>query len=797
MLALAADISLRMAAAAAAVGLVLVLLRVRSGAARHAAWSAVLVAMLTMPVLTAVVPEVHVPVPPALALNFTDRLGDLDAHQMSESLTVTRLASVPAPPASGGAVPVAAAAPIAPAVDWRAVGVAVYLAGLLFFLVRIAGGWLLARRLVAGATRVHCGTRAAVFESGAVSMPLSTGILAPCVVLPPGWRDWPDDKRDAVLAHEQAHIRRRDMLVALLAQVNRAIFWFHPLAWWLQRTLAVAAEHACDETAARIVGHPRRYAQVLIDMAEAVQRRGHRVSWQMIGVDGSALLGARIDRLLNGDATARMSGTRRAGVAAGCAAALVLAVACRQQIAAEALRPDPEIQKQIDSNNARAERHRAAVAMSAADAAAMEKSLEANPDDIDARESLIIFYDQAGKVSWEEKLAGMRRHALWRIAHLPETDLWIPNLSKRYDPGGYAQAKQLWMQHAARPDVTAKTLGRAAAFLSVSDKHEAEQLLLRAREMEPDGVWAARLGDLYGRAIAAAADPRSGDDDAAAAQADFAVHAQRTLDASNDANVLVPAGYVLVRRVTRTPGDIDPQSIGRRYLERALALDPQNVRARSAVAEQAYGQRWRDIGARLRAGGARDAFNEFSDTTYAAISALPEVDRLFYLPGAASGAYMRAENIEYTSRQKPEAERGEAEKRAAAGFARARQLATDAVSLAKRHPQDASELATLYNAHTVLGVLALRDGDVETAVDHMRAATDASVSGDAKYRHQFGLQWRLAEYLLRAGERDSVAAYLEKSAERFPVDRDRLLKDAAQIRAGVMPLSYQYAEARR
>jgi hypothetical protein len=69
MFALAADMSLRIVAAAAAVGLVLVVLRVRSGAARHAAWSAVLLAMLTMPGLMAIVPPVEVPVPSTLALD--------------------------------------------------------------------------------------------------------------------------------------------------------------------------------------------------------------------------------------------------------------------------------------------------------------------------------------------------------------------------------------------------------------------------------------------------------------------------------------------------------------------------------------------------------------------------------------------------------------------------------------------------------------------------------------------------------------------------------------------------------
>src|SRR4051812_4543569 len=63
MLHIALDVSLRSAAAAAAVGLLLAALRVRSGAARHAAWSAVLVTMLTMPVLREVVPRVEVPMP--------------------------------------------------------------------------------------------------------------------------------------------------------------------------------------------------------------------------------------------------------------------------------------------------------------------------------------------------------------------------------------------------------------------------------------------------------------------------------------------------------------------------------------------------------------------------------------------------------------------------------------------------------------------------------------------------------------------------------------------------------------
>ena len=788
------DISLRILAAAAAVGLVLVVFRVRSGAARHAAWSAVLLAMLTMPVLMAIVPRVEVPVPSTLVLDFGAIAGEPDPYEAfiaPAGPDLEREASLAGMSQALEAEDTPARRPV----DWRAAAIALYAAGVVFFVVRIAGGWILARRLVAGAARADVENRAPVYESAAIATPLTTGVFSPAVLLPLVWREWPADKLAAVLAHENAHIARRDALIAFLAHTNRAIFWFHPLAWWLERTLAVTAEHACDETAAREVGQPRRYAEVLLDMAEAVRVRGHRVSWQTIGVDGSGLLGTRIDRLLKGDAMARMSGVQRAAVAVGCAAVLVLAIACRQQIAAEPLRPDPEVQKRIDDNNARMERHRAAVAMTAAEAATLEQSLEANPDNVEAREKLIIFYDQAGKVTWEEKLAGIRRHALWRLRNLPETDLWIPNISKQYDPDGYAQAKQLWLEQASRPDVTPKTLGRAAAFMRAYDKPVAEELWLRAHRMEPEGIWSGHLAELYASAIAGLVDPRYGTTGEVEVNAPFAAEARRKLEASTDPNVLAAAGYALAFRYAHAGPDVS--ALGRRCLERAVTLDPENAWARTAMASVRDMERHREIQQRIQAAGARDDFHTFSDTTYAVVSALPEDDRLFYLPAAAESAYMRAENIDYMFRTKPETQKPDAQARAEQGFARARQYAIDALALAERHHQAPEYGDVVYRAHVALGVLALKDGNRTKAVEHMRTAAAAPPSEAARDMSHSGLRGRLVEYLLREGERESVADFLEKSAERVRRERERLLKDAAQIRAGVMPLSYQYAEARR
>ena len=47
-------------------------------------------------------------------------------------------------------------------------------------------------------------------------------------------------------------VSRRDPVRHVMARLAVGLYWFHPLAWWLERKLAVTAEHTCDEAAARV-----------------------------------------------------------------------------------------------------------------------------------------------------------------------------------------------------------------------------------------------------------------------------------------------------------------------------------------------------------------------------------------------------------------------------------------------------------------------------------------------------------------------------------------------------------------
>lgn len=137
-----------------------------------------------------------------------------------------------------------------------------------------------------------------VYESAIVTVPVTIGWLRPRVVLPLEWREWSQEKLSAVLTHEGAHFRRHDGLVTALAAVNRCIFWFHPLAWILERRLALLAERACDEVCVAELGDNERYAKLLLEMANAGDGTGGRLRRHALTMAAGSHLRQRIESLL-------------------------------------------------------------------------------------------------------------------------------------------------------------------------------------------------------------------------------------------------------------------------------------------------------------------------------------------------------------------------------------------------------------------------------------------------------------------------------------------------------------------
>jgi beta-lactamase regulating signal transducer with metallopeptidase domain len=786
MLLLALDVSLRVTAAAAAVGLILLAFRVRSGSVRHAAWSAVVVVMLTMPLLMAVVPEIEVPVPSTPALDF----GTI------ASPAVVQIERAVTPEAPGATIPALRAVPgrlavegPRPATDWSGLAVLGYVVVASLFLLKIVVGWWLARRMMRTAAVTSLQNRCRIMESPLVAAPLTAGLVKTVIVLPVDWRAWPSSKLAAVLAHENAHIARRDPLISLIAQINRAVFWFHPLAWWLARTIAVSAEHACDERAVLAAGDARSYARVLLEFTEAVQARGGRVAWQGLGVDGTGLLGARIDRLLRGDAVARMSVLRRVTTALACAAVLIIAIACRQQVAATPLKEDPEVAKRLATQAEQTQKFQAAINLSSEQVDALEARVAASPGDWEAREQLVTFYSMGTTVPWERKLPGLRRHALWIIQNAPEGPVAAPVLSPQHDPDGFAEAQRLWDGHLAG-DVSPLLIYRATRFFWPHDKVAAEALILRGRSVDPDGAglraslppnvgptsWDAQLAEVYGSALLGHTNPmiRS---DAEPATSAVAQEFRRKLDASTDAELLARvAAYLTSMRVPKTV------ELGRHYLTRALAVDPASPRALA-------------VKSRLEVRERQDRLAEaFRDP-----STLSGGERLLFLARKAQQHYMRLEYYDFQLRngardQEPSGTPVDYAARIPEQKAAARDAAREVLATAEKHAAAPESGHAILAAHHTLGLLALREGDRDAAVRHMRDSTAAAPPVDGA---EPSLLWvRLSNYLLKEGERESVIQFLEALAKISPANRDRILADAQAVREGRMPSSYQAMFAR-
>lgn len=235
------DASLRISVVAVMAALILTVMRVRASGVRHAVWTVVLAAMLLMPILPSIVPSDTVLSPARAAVVlpstfvlpdiWTDPVRPAVIHQDTPTAKPVPSARVQSSDFDRSQVPLKSPWSIWPLMS------AAYVIGAILLLLRLIVGWRAVARLTHCASPVPLACKAPVRESELLATPLTAGVLAPTIILPDGWAEWPAEKLRACLAHELAHIQRRDPLVAFIAHLNRCVFWFHPLAWWLERTL--------------------------------------------------------------------------------------------------------------------------------------------------------------------------------------------------------------------------------------------------------------------------------------------------------------------------------------------------------------------------------------------------------------------------------------------------------------------------------------------------------------------------------------------------------------------------------
>jgi Antirepressor regulating drug resistance, predicted signal transduction N-terminal membrane component len=108
-----------------------------------------------------------------------------------------------------------------------------------------------------------------VWESGLARSPMTIGWLKPVVLLPLGLVNHLSPAEvEAILAHELAHIARKDWLFNLFQAMAETVFYYHPAVWWLSGVINRERENACDDLAIRVTSNPMAFARALVQVQE-------------------------------------------------------------------------------------------------------------------------------------------------------------------------------------------------------------------------------------------------------------------------------------------------------------------------------------------------------------------------------------------------------------------------------------------------------------------------------------------------------------------------------------------------
>jgi len=171
--------------------------------------------------------------------------------------------------------------------------------------------WAIGCGAVRTASPVPLGIGIPTLTSALIIEPGVFGVLRPVLLLPDGIGDrLAPAELGAILAHELCHVRRRDNLAALMHMVVEALFWFHPLVWWLGARLMDERERACDEEVLRMGSEAPAYAEGILKICELYMESPLKC---VSGVTG-ANLKKRIEAIMANRPRLNLNPSKKAGL---------------------------------------------------------------------------------------------------------------------------------------------------------------------------------------------------------------------------------------------------------------------------------------------------------------------------------------------------------------------------------------------------------------------------------------------------------------------------------------------------
>lgn len=253
----------------------------QAASVRHTIWFSLLLALLLVPVLHDLVPDLSLPVD-AESRIFEFVIGS-ETGQIPEIPDYLRNIMI---------------------WTWCAITL-VMLLHLLTGVVKVAGitrrathvrnshltGQLEQLRQVAGIDRPVM-----LLQSRELDSPVSWGFLRPVILVPENADQWTSSTGRDVLSHELSHIERNDWLSLVIARITLSLYWFHPLVWWACLRLMEEAELACDDAVIIDENASIDYADTLLSLAREGSPQTFRHVAQAMA---QSFLGRRISAILD------------------------------------------------------------------------------------------------------------------------------------------------------------------------------------------------------------------------------------------------------------------------------------------------------------------------------------------------------------------------------------------------------------------------------------------------------------------------------------------------------------------
>ena len=228
------------------------------------------------------------------------------------------------PPVAAGAVHAMSSAPAG--VSWDPTGVLIG-AWALGFMIVVAiwmARWAKIRPLLRQATPVALAAPMPVLTTPDMMEPGLFGLWRPVLLIPETLFEHLERPAiEALVAHEVCHYRRRDNLTAAVHMLVEALFWFHPMVWWIGGRLVEERERACDEAVVGSGHDPAAYAEGLLECCRLFLQSPLRC---VAGASGSDL-SRRVESIMTSLPRPSLSRACKAGLAAAAICALASPVA--------------------------------------------------------------------------------------------------------------------------------------------------------------------------------------------------------------------------------------------------------------------------------------------------------------------------------------------------------------------------------------------------------------------------------------------------------------------------------------